>query len=283
MLIAFLIVLSLATAPVVLGWGYFRRYAVTRPPIGVVSLGDVAVMVVAIVLVPYLYLALPRSVVAGLLAAVMLSALGFTLEPVLRHRWAVWGVALLLVGADIAATVAHRAQSPLALAVNDLVLVLAIVGVANLWAQSGLRARDASLLAAFLVAYDAVATGYQPLTGDLVRRLADLPFAPLLAWGTGDGHWLAIGLGDLLLATVFPLVLRKAFGRTAGLLALGLCLGTIGTLLALSVMGHLTGTSFPVMVVLGPLLVAQYAAWAWRRGRERTTWQYLQGEGLSPG
>jgi len=35
---------------------------------------------------------------------------------------------------------------------------------------------------------------------------------------------------------------------------------------------------FPVMVVLGPLMVLQYAYWRRRRGKERTTWQYLQAE-----
>ena len=36
--------------------------------------------------------------------------------------------------------------------------------------------------------------------------------------------------------------------------------------------------TFPVMVVLGPLMVAQYLTWIWQRGTERTTWQYLQAE-----
>ena len=32
------------------------------------------------------------------------------------------------------------------------------------------------------------------------------------------------------------------------------------------------------MVVLGPLMVLQYAYWRRRCGKERTTWQYLQAE-----
>jgi hypothetical protein len=35
------------------------------------------------------------------------------------------------------------------------------------------------------------------------------------------------------------------------------------------------------MVALGPLTVAQYLAWR-RRGRERTTWEYLRAEPLVP-
>jgi hypothetical protein len=37
---------------------------------------------------------------------------------------------------------------------------------------------------------------------------------------------------------------------------------------------------FPVMVVLGPLMMLQYAYWRHRR-QERTTWQYLQAEPIN--
>lgn len=77
----------------------------------------------------------------------------------------------------------------------------------------------------------------------------------------------------MLLATVFPLVMRKAFGCSAGMIALALALAAIGTLLALPLQG-----AFPVMVVLGPLMMLQYLFWCRRCGRERTTWQYLQEE-----
>jgi hypothetical protein len=39
--------------------------------------------------------------------------------------------------------------------------------------------------------------------------------------------------------------------------------------------------TIPAMVALGPLTVAQYLGWR-RRGRERTTWEYLQAEPLAP-
>ena len=50
----------------------------------------------------------------------------------------------------------------------------------------------------------------------MVERLADLPFLPVVAWGFGQDEWAGIGLGDLLFATVFPLVMRKAYGKRAG-------------------------------------------------------------------
>jgi hypothetical protein len=99
-----------------------------------------------------------------------------------------------------------------------------------------------------------------------------------VAWpGWVSGSWLSLGLGDLLLAAVFLLVMRKAFGRTAGILAMitGIC---AISLLTLSVAFGLPAKAFPVMVVLGPLMVLQYFGWCRRRRNERTTREYMQAE-----
>ena len=140
-----------------------------------------------------------------------------------------------------------------------------------------MKARDAAILGACLTAYDFVATSQLPLMGDLVGRVAELPFAPLVDWPVGpDGSSVGLGLGDLLLAAVFPLVLRKAYHRRAGIVALGLGLGGIA---GVAVLAHLGAVElFPVMVVLGPLMVLQYAWWARRRGSERTTREYRRVE-----
>jgi hypothetical protein len=98
----------------------------------------------------------------------------------------------------------------------------------------------------------------------------------MVAWGSGSTQ-LGIGLGDLLLATVFPLTMRKAFGRAAGLLAAGLSLATIAAM-AVGVELAQVRVSIPVMTVLGPLMVLQYWLWIHRRGSERTTWQYHAAE-----
>jgi hypothetical protein len=100
----------------------------------------------------------------------------------------------------------------------------------------------------------------------------------MIAWPVGDqGRWLGIGMGDMLLAAVFPLVLRKAFGRRAGIAALAINLGALGILLLSATLGSIR-EMFPVMVVLGPLTLAQYIYWRQQRGPEQTMWNYLQAE-----
>jgi hypothetical protein len=260
----------------VLGWGCFRRYQITRPPLGVLNLWDVGLMVGAIIVVPYLYLALPAWLAAGLLALAFLSVFYVMGEPVLRARWALWLAVLVLLAADVGTAHLYDARGGLFSAVNDGVLLVAVVGLSNLWAQSGMKARHVALLAGVLTLYDLIATSLLPLTTDLLGRLAGTPFMPMVIWGTGHDR-LGIGLGDLLLATVFPLVMRKAFGRAAGLVALAVALGTLGALLMLLEL-HGVPVTLPAMTPLGPLMVLQYVYWRCRRGPERTTREYLQAE-----
>ncbi len=275
---AFYVVLGHAAGAVVLSWLYFRRYRMTRPPIGVFNLRDVAFMLGSIILIPYLYLALPLWLVLVLVVIGVLSALYFLGEPVLPTGWLLWLTVLVLTGADIAAMLLLGATSTVFFALNNLVLILSVVSVTNLWAQSGMKARDATVLGVALVIYDFIATAQLTLMTDLVQRLAVLPFSPLIAWPLGqEGHWLGLGMGDVLLAAVFPLVLRKAFGRRAGLVAMAIALLAIA--LVLLPFGA-ADEAFPVMIVLGPLMVLQYLYWRRRRGQERTTWQYLQAEPL---
>jgi len=272
--LSYAVVLGGAVCAILGGWAYFRRYQVSRPPIGVFNLKDLALMVLFIILVPFLYLVLPTWLAAGLLLLAALSVLYFTWEPVLHARWATWLAVCALLTADMGTAFLLGVRSNGFFAVNDAVLVMVVVGISNLWAQSGMKARDAALLGAFLAVYDVLATSQLPLTSTLFTHLAGLPLAPLLSWDSGRGA-LGIGLGDLLLATVFPLVLRKAFGRSAGIIAMVLAPGAMGMLLALPLQGV-----FPVMVVLGPLMGLQYLFWRRYRGQERTTWQYFQEDPL---
>lgn len=271
---AILIILAFALSAILLSWLYFRRYRVNRPPIGVLNLHDIAFIMGSIILIPYLYLWLPEWLVVALLGLGAWSLLTLLFEPVLRNRLAVQGVSLALMAGDLAAYFLWGAESRGYLLLNNLVMALTVVSITNLWAQSGLKARDVTLLGAALILYDFVATAVLPLMDALFLRMMGLPFGTQLAWPAGAGL-AGLGMGDLLLAAVFPLVMRKAFGLRAGLVAMGIAVGVLVGLFLLP----LTGT-FPVMTVLGPAMVAQY--WFWRRGGnvERTTWHYLQAEPL---
>jgi hypothetical protein len=251
------VVLSGTALALVLSWLYFRRFQITRPPIGVFNLRDITYIIGGIILVPFLYLLLPVWLVAGLLGLSTLSLLYFTWEPILRAGWAIWLATLLMLAADIGAAVALGPASPTFLAINDLVIIAVVVGLTNLWAQSGMKARDVAILAAVLMAYDFTATTLLPVMGDMMHRLVTLPLAPQVVWGVPYSPvYGGIGLGDLLLTVVFPLVLRKAYGRRAGISAMVVAFLTICAMFGLMYLLP-AGTIFPAMVVLGPVMVLQ--------------------------
>jgi hypothetical protein len=279
--LASLVVLGHAVAASGLAWVYFRCFALTRPPIGRFSLADVAFLLGSIVVVPLVYLVVPGPVLAGLLAIGAIGALHLLSEPVLRARWLTWMAVLGLGGAEAGLYWSFGPADPSFLMLRNGLTVLTAVAVANLWAQSGLRARDAAILGGALAVYDLVATSWLPLMGLLLERTADLPFAPVVVWpSAAGGEGVGLGLGDLLLLAVFPLVLRRAYGRGAGLIGLGLGLAGLVGVFGLVSLGAVT--IFPVMVVLGPLMALQYCWWSRRIGPERTTWRYLQAEPLTP-
>jgi hypothetical protein len=271
--IAWIVVMAIVAAAPVAAWIYFRRFELMRPPIGVFDWHDVVFMLVAIVVVPIAYLALPRAIVGTILCLLALNIFWFGLEPVLRYRSLIWPAAVGLVAADVVVNVTSPAGALWVVALNDFELVALAVFVTNMLVQSGMRARDLAFLVSGLAIYDVVVTTYLGVMGDLLRRLATLPFAPLVAWR--EGQWLAVGLGDLLMVVLAPLVLRKAFGRTAGVVSAVTSVGAVAGMLAAIRLGWFS-RPIPAMVVLGPLLLPQYAWWRRRCGQERRTWQYLE-------
>ncbi|MGH9223759.1 MAG: hypothetical protein ACRD2W_08215 [Acidimicrobiales bacterium] len=273
-----IVVSGFAAASVLLAWGFFRRFQLNRPPLGAFNRTDVVIMLVALVTVPYLYLVLPAWAAATFLGIGVLSVVSTALQPMVRARSTRWAIVATLIGADIVLAATQGARASQFLAVNNMVLLAAVVGTAVLWAQGGMKAKDLALLVAGITIYDVVATTQVSVMADIAERLSSIPFVPFIAWG-GPDQGLAIGLGDLLLAAVFPLVMRKAFGRTAGRVALAT---SAGTLVAILTVLYLVSSAplIPAMVVLGPAMLVQIAYWRHRQGAERTTWQYLRAEPL---
>jgi hypothetical protein len=206
------------------------------------------------------------------LALLMLGIFGIfyhVFEPILHRQSVLWLVAMLLAGGNVVLGQVSGTLTLSYILVNNLTLVVVVLGIANLWAQSGMKARDAAMLAVLLGIYDVVFTSHLSVMGDLFDHLDDLPLAPLIAWGSMEDMQ-AIGVGDLLMATLFPLVMRKSYGQTAGILAQGLAIITIALISILAP----AETLFPVMIILGPIMAVQYVFWRWQRGVERTTRQY---------
>jgi len=251
-----------------LGLAYFRHYRMTRPPIGVLNMTDVIIAVLTIILAHFLYVILPLWIAIGLFALAVLSALYYTLEPLLRVRSLALLASSIFVVIDIGAAWIFGTKNNGFFLVNDLVILLVIIGISNLWVQSGIKVRDVVVLSLLLAIFDLLATALSPLTFTLFARLQSAPLTPALAW-MSNGTILGGGLGDFLLVTVFSLSLYKAFGRTAGI---------INTLFSLLVIASLLliNQEWPGMIFLAPLMLGQYLFWHHRYPQERTMQRYLQ-------
>ncbi|WP_328694740.1 hypothetical protein [Streptomyces sp. NBC_00342] len=254
------------------GAAYFGRVRMPRPPVGRYELPDVAVVSAVVVAAPLVYLELPRAAVAVVFGLVLCAALQFTLAPLFGGGRA-WVAALGSVAATAGCAFADKTLAVLVL--TDVLLAVAVVGVANMWAQSGMRSAHAAWFAGALACYDLVATGLTSVMDRFAVQVMGLPFAPLLAVTRGDPP-VALGLGDLLLLVLFPLVALKAFGRAAGLLAAGIGLAVSAAVSVLFALGTLTG-AFPLLTALGPLIVLQHVLWVRARGAERTVAEWRSG------
>jgi hypothetical protein len=249
--------------------GYFTHVPLARPTIGTLELGDVAILFALIVLAPCLYIVLPPAAVSAAVCLGLVSSLLLILEPMIgRARWPVV-LALLAIDGTFVATGSPTA----ACAANDALAVLALAAIANIWAQSGMRARDAALLAAALTVYDPVATAWLGVTGRLFSHIGSAPFAPLLAWPATHGHAYVLGAGDVLVAALLPAVITKAYGRRQGGFAAAAALISVAAVVAISAAHEFSGV-VPVMVVLGPVAVGCWLVCHRRQPRERTTYEY---------
>jgi hypothetical protein len=264
-------VLGLAALAILAAQLFFRHRRLAIPAIGVFDLADAAVIGALIALVPFAYLALPFWLLASLFALGGASLLQLVCEATVP-RSAVWPVVLGATAAEILALRALGPSSAAFLLVNDGLLVVLVVALANLWAQSGMKARDAMLLGGGIAAYDYLATLRTPLTIDLIDRLAGVPFSPRVAFAGHGATILSIGLGDLLFASLFPLLMLRAYGSRAATVA------TAANLIALATITLAVDTravhAWPAMVVLWPLMGAQYCWWRQRHGAERSTVRY---------
>ncbi|WP_433364983.1 hypothetical protein [Streptosporangium sp. CA-115845] len=262
------VIVLIPAAAILLGVFYFLRVRMERPPVGLYTLGDVMVMMTAVLVIPVVYLALPSFAVATVLGLMTVFAIQITLAPLLSGR-----VALLVAfGAAALDLVLFLLASTAATAWNNALLLILVIGVCNLYVQSGIKARDVAVFASLLAGYDLVATTLLPTMGDFLRKVIDLPFAPVFAW-SGGSQPVVIGLGDVLMFVLWTLVSFKAFGRAAGWLAAGTSLALAATLVLAMRTGLLTEL-FPVMVPVGPLMALQYLLWRKMRGPERTMATY---------
>jgi hypothetical protein len=251
---------------------YLRRYRLSRPPIGVFNLTDVLLVLAVIIIAHFLAVFLPLWLALSLLGLASFMMLYNTLEPLLPHRWAIGAAALGIVGLVVGSRLLWGGPSLPFLLINSLAQTIIIVGVTNLWVQSGLNARNAVVLISGIGLFDFIATAQIGLMDQVVERLSGFPFEPFVG---------GFGLGDILMMTLFTLIMEKAFGRLAARVAALISFVAIAIAVFVVEAGWVAPI-IPMMTPMVPLVILQYLYWQRRYGSERTLGQYWSASEASP-
>jgi hypothetical protein len=280
---ALAIVWSLYGLAMLMGLAYFARYRMAQPALGVMNLSDVALAVVCIVLVPLLHLALPAWASTLFLALVMGGLYYLALEPLTPRRVRRGSIALAAVALGVAAPWIQPGNSHVYTTINNVLILVAVVAIANVWVQSGLSVRHLVVLSLAVAVYDLIFTGRLTVTADLFTRLDHRPFEPILAWREGT-LWPAIGLGDSLMASAFVVGLYKAWGRGAAALGIAAMLLLLPPAFLRPLLGTVFVTdAYPTMVFIAPVQLLVYLGCRRRFGPERTLAQARAGTRSAPG
>ena len=188
------------------------------------------------------------------------------------HPLLLWLACLGLIALDVGLGLSSGVHSSPFLLVNNVILGVVTIGAANLWAQSGMKAREVAILAAVLTAYDVVATWQLTVMTDVFQRLAraaactgrrlgpvgSRDLAAAGPWRSADPHRRHRSSSERRSAGP-PVWWRWQAGSSSSPRCSPWWRPVLRT------------CSVPVMAVLGPLIVGQYLYWRRARGAERTT------------
>jgi hypothetical protein len=262
---------------------YLRFVRMDRPAIGTFNGVDIVVVFGFIVVLPLLYLILPLTPLLVILGVTLTSAMVFGLRPVIGPT-ATWIVVAIVISANVwmGRTVLGTVTGwQLFWLENDLLVVCAAVTTANLYVQGGMRLRHVAWFGLVLAAYDAVFTFVWPVTNTLAQRFIGYPFDPSVGFRVGIYN-ATIGLGDLLIYSLFVIAALKAYGwraaRGAAVISV-LCGAIVPAVLPLATDAFIdarTDVIVPAQAAFGPAAYLYYRYLVRAYGAERTMAGFLR-------
>src|SRR6266571_4527805 len=244
---------------------YFRRVRLDRPPVGRFNNRDIVVLLFFIVALPFWYLVMPSWLLIGFLLLTFTSALYMALRPFLLPRF-LWPLIACLVVVNIIVTetlLGTRSGWQLYWVITDAIVLCAIVGVSNLYVQGGLRLSSIAWFALVLGFYDAFFSLVIPLTQKLADRFEGQPLDPSIGFAMGPYN-ANLGIGDLLVFTLFIVAAYKGYGRKGIIAAMiiiplfGAIIPALAPLAVSSFVRSTVGIVVPVQSFFGPAAFISY-------------------------
>ena len=265
---------------------YLRHVRMERPGIGTFKGRDIAILTVFLATLPELYLHLPRVVLTSFLALTFIASMSIGLKPILKPAQ-VWLVVGGLIGLNIwlARTMLGTVRGwQIYWAEDAIIVLLGAVSVCNLYIQGGMKLKHVASFALTLAAYDVLFTTAFPLTNALTQDFLGFPLDPSMGMRIGIAN-ATLGLGDLLVYSLYFCASFKAYGKKGAKLAMGLILafGAAGPSYApllVNVLDSRGDRIIPAQAIFGP---PAYFAYRWMRkhwGPERTMKEFLESDDM---
>jgi hypothetical protein len=266
---------------------YFQRIRLERPAIGVFNFRDILVLLFFITALPLLYLALPDIVLTGFLILTFVSALYMGLRPLLPVRY-LWPLIGFLIGANIIVAetlLGTRTGWQVYWVLTNIVVLLAVVSVSNLYVQGGMRLQHIAWFALFLSFYDAFFALVIPITQRLADSFEGRPLDPSIGFAMGPYN-ANVGIGDLLVFCLFIVAAYKGFGKKGVVSSLiitgifGVLIPSCAPLIVAAFVRDGIGIVVPVQMFFGPVAFITYL-WLSRRAPERSMAQWYKAQAAS--
>jgi hypothetical protein len=260
---------------------YFRRVRMDRPPVGTFNARDVVILLIFIGILPFVYGWLPDSLVTCLLSVTFASALYLGYRPLLGAAGIWLGIGLLF-GLNIWSSHHLMGTIPgwqLWYIEQSVTVGLSAIAVCNLYVQGGMKLRHIAWLSLGLAGYDILFASYYPLTGRLLARYVTHPLTPVVGMRFGGVDY-AVGLGDLLVYSLFFVAAYKAYGAQAAKIAavVVVVMGGFATAF-IPFIFNLSNANLDILVpaqsLFGPVAFLTYLWMKRHYGRERTMAEYL--------
>ncbi len=260
---------------------YFRHVRMDRPPVGTFNARDVVILLIFIGVLPFVYGWLPDTLVTCLLAITFSSALYIGYRPLLGSAGIWLGIGLLF-GLNIWSSHHLMGTIPgwqLWYTEQSVVVGLSAIAVCNMYLQGGMKLRHVAWLALGLAGYDILFASYYPLTGKLLARYVTHPLTPVVGMRFGGVDY-AVGLGDLLVYSLFFVAAYKAYGAQAAKIA-AVVVAVMGGFATAFIpfIFNLTNSNLDILIpaqsVFGPVAFLTYLWMKRHYGRERTMAEYL--------
>ena len=244
---------------------YFRNVRLERPAIGVFNGRDIVILLFFIVSLPFLYVILPEIVLIGFLILTFSSALYIGLRPLIRPLY-LWPLIIFLLGINIVVTeffLGTLASLQVYWILTSTVVLLSAMGISNLYVQGGMRLRHIAWFALILAGYDLFFTTVIPLIQKLADKFAGHPLDASIGFAT-EYYNANIGIGDLLVYSLFIVAAYKGFGRK-GLIAsfviipiFGAILPSIAPMVLTYFIRNDVGIVVPAQLFFGPAAFVTY-------------------------